>query len=110
MGSAIILRSGSGGSQRSGGEAVQRRSISAVGSPEGPWAKVDGPFFRRHPQLSERSCRIKEATRVIADDAQGSREFCTKWQDLINTLQPSADHVWNTDKTGEAKLRFTVQQ
>ena len=63
--------------QRSGGEAVQRRPIYAVKSPEGPWAKVAGPL-RQHSRLSERSYRIYKATRITPDDEQRLRELYTK--------------------------------
>ena len=72
-----------------------------------PWDREKGPgrtwlnlFFRRHPRLSERSCRIYEANRVTADDEHLLKEFYTKWEELVTRLQPQANHVWYTDETG----------
>ena len=72
-----------------------------------PWARDTGPgrkrldlFLRRHPRLSERSCRIYEANRITADDEPRLRSFYANWQELITRLQPQPDHIWNTDETG----------
>ena len=72
-----------------------------------PWDRVNGPgrkwldlFLRRHPRLSERSCRIYEANRITADDEPRLRSFYANWKELITRLQPQPDHIWNTDETG----------
>ena len=72
-----------------------------------PWDRVNGPgrkwldlFLRRHPRLSERSCRIYEANRITADDEPRLKSFYANWKELITRLQPQPDHIWNTDETG----------
>ncbi|CAN0191161.1 unnamed protein product, partial [Ascophyllum nodosum] len=72
-----------------------------------PWDRVNGLgrkwldlFLRRHPRLSERSCRIYEANRITADDEPRLRSFYANWKELITRLQPQPDHIWNTDETG----------
>ncbi|CAN0272700.1 unnamed protein product, partial [Ascophyllum nodosum] len=57
-------------------------------------------FLRRHPRLSERSCRIYEANRITADDEPRLKSFYANWKELITRLQPQPDHIWNTDETG----------
>ena len=85
-------------------EAV--RKLCSDGRPV-PWDPDKGPgykwlrlFMRRHPRLSERSSRIYEANRVTADDEPRLRDFYNSWKELLDRLQPKADHVWNVDETG----------
>ena len=92
---------------------MNEESVAANVDPGGPpfpshaWDRVKGPgrkwdrFLRRHPRLSESSCRIYEVNRVItADDEPRLRSFDTISKELVTRLQPQPDHVWNTDETG----------
>ncbi|CAM9636811.1 unnamed protein product, partial [Sphacelaria rigidula] len=71
-----------------------------------PWDPAVGPgrkwlelFLRRHPRLAERSSRIYEIDRVVADHEDCTREFYAAWRDYVNK-KPAADHISNTDETG----------
>ncbi|CAN0015199.1 unnamed protein product, partial [Sphacelaria rigidula] len=71
-----------------------------------PWDPVVGSggkwldlFLQRHPRLAERSSRIYEADRVIAEEEDRIREFYAAWQDYMDKEKPATDHIWNTDET-----------
>ena len=73
-----------------------------------PWKPEQGPgpkwvrgFLKRHPQLSERSSRIYEANRVVSNDDERLRSFYGAWEDFTKDNDLEANHLWNTDETGE---------
>ncbi|CAN0100310.1 unnamed protein product [Sphacelaria rigidula] len=57
-------------------------------------------FLWRHPRLAERSSRIYEVDRVVADQEDRMRECYAAWRDYVDKEKPAADHIWNTDETG----------
>lgn len=76
-----------------------------------PWDPEKGPgkdwlagFLERHPRVRERTTRIYEANRVTDESEPRIVEFYRKWAALLEDLKPEADHVHNTDETGEMYL------
>ena len=78
---------------------------------QAPWKPEQGPgpkwvrgFLKRHPQLSERSSRIYEANRVVSNDDERLRSFYGAWESFTKGNNLEANHLWNTDETGEDSL------
>lgn len=78
-----------------------------------PWDPEKGPgkewlagFLRRHPRVSERTTRIYEANRIAEPDEPRIIEFYKKWTAFLEEHKPEADHVHNTDETGEDMTRL----
>ncbi|CAB1096401.1 unnamed protein product [Ectocarpus sp. CCAP 1310/34] len=75
-----------------------------------PWDPEKGPgkdwlagFLRRHPRVVERSTRIYEANRT-EDEEPRMVQFNERWAALLDEVKPEANHVHNTDETGEDSL------
>ncbi|CAN0183510.1 unnamed protein product [Ectocarpus sp. 12 AP-2014] len=76
-----------------------------------PWDAARGPgrswldgFFKRHPALSERSARIYEANRIMSDDEIRLQTFYKDFGEFVDKEKIPADHLWNTDETGEVHI------
>ena len=74
---------------------------------QGPGPKWVRGFLKRHPQLSERSSRIYEANRVVSNDDERLPSFYKAWEDFTKENDLKANHLWNTDETGEDRLVYT---
>lgn len=83
------------------------RVLCSDGRPT-PWGPGKAPgkdwlagFLKRHPRVSERSTRIYEANRITEDKDPRIVEFYKNWAAFLDEHKPKADHVHNTDETGE---------
>lgn len=80
-----------------------------------PWDRAQGPgqrrvdgVFKRHSTRAEHRCHIYEVNRVSADDEGRMPDFYKAWKAFVDANNPQADHVWNTDETGDFRSICSV--